>query len=55
MREEKDRSGKWLLTHHGDSLLRLAGMKTLRMAAWPRRNTFAASGTRWLFGGISRR
>jgi hypothetical protein len=30
MREEKDRSGKWLLTHHGDSLLRLAGMKSLR-------------------------
>jgi hypothetical protein len=32
MREEKDRSGKWMVTHHGDSLLRLAGMKNLR--AW---------------------
>jgi hypothetical protein len=32
MREEKDRSGKWMVTHHGDSLLRLAGMKTFR--AW---------------------
>ncbi|MCI0701181.1 MAG: hypothetical protein L0241_08865 [Planctomycetia bacterium] len=26
MRQDKDRSGKWLLTHHGDSVLRLAGI-----------------------------
>lgn len=32
MREAKDRSGKWLLEHHGDSLLRLAGITGFR--AW---------------------
>jgi hypothetical protein len=26
MRQDKDRSGKWLLTHHGDAILRLAGI-----------------------------
>jgi hypothetical protein len=26
MRQDKDRSGKWLLTHHGDSVLKLAGL-----------------------------
>ncbi len=26
MRQDKDRSGKWLLTQHGDSILRLAGI-----------------------------
>ncbi len=26
MRQDKDRSGKWLLGHHGDSILRLAGV-----------------------------
>lgn len=30
MREAKDRSGKWLLTHHGDALLRLAGLTGFR-------------------------
>ena len=32
MREAKDRSSKWLLEHHGDSLLRLAGITGFR--AW---------------------
>ena len=32
MREAKDRSSKWLLEHHGDSLLRLAGIQGFR--AW---------------------
>lgn len=27
MRQDKDRTAKWLLAHHGDSILRLAGMK----------------------------
>jgi hypothetical protein len=27
MREEKDRSAKWLLEHHGDSVLRLGGVR----------------------------
>jgi hypothetical protein len=26
MRQDKDRSGKWLLTHHGDAVLRLGGI-----------------------------
>ena len=26
MRQDKDRSGKWLLTHHGDAVLKLAGL-----------------------------
>ncbi|OWK45304.1 hypothetical protein [Fimbriiglobus ruber] len=26
MRQDKDRSGKWLLTHHGDAILKLAGL-----------------------------
>ena len=26
MRQDKDRSGKWLLAHHGDAILKLAGM-----------------------------
>src|SRR6266545_3202752 len=26
MRQDKDRSGKWLLTHHGDAILRLGGI-----------------------------
>jgi hypothetical protein len=26
MRQDKDRSGKWLLTHHGDAVLKLAGI-----------------------------
>jgi predicted transposase YdaD len=26
MRQDKDRSGKWLITHHGDSILALAGI-----------------------------
>jgi hypothetical protein len=26
MRQDKDRTGKWLITHHGDALLRLAGI-----------------------------
>ena len=26
MRQDKDRSGKWLLSHHGDSILRLGGI-----------------------------
>lgn len=30
MRESKDRSGKWLLSHHGDALLRLAGLTGFR-------------------------
>ena len=32
MREAKDRSSKWLIEHHGDSLLRLAGIRGFR--AW---------------------
>ncbi|OWK36641.1 hypothetical protein [Fimbriiglobus ruber] len=27
MRQDKDRSGKWLLTHHGDAILKLAGIE----------------------------
>ncbi len=30
MREAKDRSSKWLIEHHGDSLLRLAGIRGFR-------------------------
>lgn len=26
MRQDKDRSGKWMLTHHGDAILRLGGV-----------------------------
>ena len=26
MRQDKDRSGKWLLTHHGDAILKLGGI-----------------------------
>src|SRR5262245_17297052 len=26
MRQDKDRSGKWMLTHHGDAVLRLGGV-----------------------------
>jgi hypothetical protein len=26
MRQDKDRSGKWLLTHHGDAILKLGGL-----------------------------
>jgi hypothetical protein len=30
MRDDKDRSSKWLITHHGDSILRLAGIHGFR-------------------------
>lgn len=30
MRQDKDRSGKWLLTHYGDSVLKLAGFTAIR-------------------------
>jgi hypothetical protein len=26
MRQDKDRSSKWLLTHHGDAILKLGGI-----------------------------
>ena len=32
MRDDKDRSGKWMIEHHGDGLLRLAGVTGFR--AW---------------------
>ena len=32
MRDDKDRSGKWLPEHHGDSILRLGGIQGFR--AW---------------------
>jgi hypothetical protein len=30
MRQDKDRSGKWLLAHHGDAVLRLGGVTGFR-------------------------
>jgi hypothetical protein len=32
MRDEYDRTGKWLLEHHGDAILRLAGVTGI--ASW---------------------
>ncbi len=32
MRDDKDRSSKWLISHHGDSILRLGGVRSFR--AW---------------------
>jgi hypothetical protein len=26
MRQDKDRTGKWLLAHHGDAILKLGGV-----------------------------
>ena len=33
MRQGKDRSGKWILGHHGDSILRLSGVTGFRRRA----------------------
>ncbi len=30
MRDDYDRSSKWLIQHHGNSILRLAGIATVR-------------------------
>ncbi len=32
MRQDKDRSAKWTLTHHGDAILKLAGLTNF--TAW---------------------